>query len=269
MGSTNFSEQVILAELYGQALEANGYQVERRLNLGNREIVAPALQSGQIDMYPEYLATYLAFVTRGAQRGSGDPAETRRALQEALRPLGIAVLEYAPAADTNGFVVTRATAQRLNLSKMSDLAPIADQLVLGAPPECPERPFCIPGLRETYGINFKDFRPLDVGGPLTVAALEGNQIDVALLTTTDPLITLRNFVLLEDDKRLQSADNVAPVVRDDLLNRAPADCSTTLNAVSARLTTEELTELNKQIGVDRREPRDVAAGWLKDKGIVR
>jgi len=269
MGSTNFPEQIILAEMYGQALEANGYRVERRLNLGNREIVAPALESGEIDMYPEYLATYLAFQTRGAQLGSGDAGATRRLLQEALTPKNITVLENAPAVDTNGFVVTRATAQRHNLSKMSDLAPVANELVLGAPPECPERPFCIPGLRDTYGITFKDFRALDAGGPLTVAALEGNQIDVGLLFTSDAVIAQRGYVLLADDKALQRADNVAPVVRNDLLSRAPADFTTTLNAVSARITTEELTELNKQVGIDRREPRDVAGAWLREKGLVR
>ena len=269
MGSTNFSEQVILDELYGQVVEANGYRVERRLNLGNREIVAPALESGEIDMYPEYLATYLAFTTRSATLGTADAAATYRSLQEALRPKGITVLDYAPAVDTNAFAVTRATADRLGLSKMSDLAPVGDQLVLGGPPECPQRPFCLQGLETTYGIKFKDFRPLDPGGPLTVAALEGNQIDVALIFSTDAVIIQKGFVILEDDKKLQLADNVAPVVRDDLLNRTQPDFRESLNAVSAQLTTQELTELNKQVGVDRQEPRDVAAAWLRSKGLVR
>jgi osmoprotectant transport system substrate-binding protein len=267
VGSTNFSEQVILAELYAQLLEANGYQVERRLNLGTREIVFPALERGDIDMYPEYLATLLAFVTRGETK-EADPTTARQQLQEALSPKGIAVLDFAPAVDTNAFVVTTETAAKHNLSKMSDLAPVAEQLVLGGPPECPQRPFCIPGLERVYGITFREFKPLDAGGPLTVAALEGNQIDVALLFSTDAVITQKGFVLLEDDKKLQAADNVAPVVREELLNQAPIDFATLLNGVSSKLTTEELTELNKQVGVDRQEPRDVAAAWLKAKGLV-
>lgn len=265
----NFSESTLLAELYGQALEADGYRIERRLNLGNREIVYPALESGQIDLYPEYLATALAFATRGQSLGSSDPAVTARSLQEMLRPRGITLMDYAPAVDENGFVVTKATADRYRLTKLSDLAPVAGELVLGGPPECPQRPFCAPGLRDTYGITFKDFRPLDAGGPLTVAALEGNQIDVALLFTSDPLIAARGFVLLEDDKHLQLSDNVAPVVRDQLVAGSPADLRAQLNAVSARLTTAELIDLNKQVVVDRKEPRDVASAWLKAKGIVR
>ncbi len=269
VGSTNFSEQVILAELYSQVLESDGYRVERRLNLGNREIVAPALESGQIDIYPEYLATALAFQTRAQVVGSSDAAETAARFQEALRPKGISALDYAPGINTNAFAVTRATAERLNLAKMSDLAPVAQQLVLGGPPECPQRPFCLQGLERTYGITFKEFRPLDAGGPLTVAALDGGQVDVALIFSTDAVITQRGFVVLEDDKKLQLADNIVPVVRDELLTRAPLEFRTLINGVTRLLTTEELIDLNRQVGVDRREPRDVAAEWLKSKNLVR
>jgi len=268
MGSTNFSEQVVLAELYGQVLESDGYRLDRRLNLGNREIVFPAIDSSQIDIYPEYLATLLAFVTRASAKVT-DPTDAQKQLQEALKPKGISVLDFAQAVDTNAFAVTKATADKYNLKKMSDLIPVAGQLVLGAPPECPQRPFCIPGLKETYGITFKDFKPLDAGGPLTVAALEGNQIDVALLFSTDAVMLQKGFVVLDDDKKLQAADNVAPIVRDDLLSKAPASFKELLNGVSAKLTTQELTDLNKQVGVDRKEPRDVAAAWLKSKGLVK
>ena len=269
VGSTNFSEQIILAELYAQALEADGYQVERRLNLGNREIVAPALDSGQIDMYAEYAATALAFQTRAQVVGTSDAAETARRLAEALKPKGISILDVAPGVNTNAFAVTRATAERYNLSKMSDLAPVGQQLVLGGPPECPQRPFCLQGLERTYGITFREFRPLDAGGPLTVAALDGGQVDVALIFSTDAVITQRGFVVLEDDKKLQLADNVVPVVRDELLSRAPAELRTVINSISRELTTDELIELNRQVGVERREPRDVAGEWLKSKNIIR
>jgi osmoprotectant transport system substrate-binding protein len=266
IGSTNFTEQVILAELYAQVLEANGYQIERKLNLGSREIVEPALESGQIDMHVEYLATLLQFLKGNP---TADPAETHQALNDLLKTKGITVLDYAPAVDTNVFAVTRATAEKYNLSKISDLKPVAGQLVLGGPPECPQRPFCLVGLRETYDLTFKEFKSLDVGGPLTVASLEASQVDVGVFSSTDPVITQKGFVVLLDDKRLQLADNVAPVVRDELLSRAPADFRSILNAVSAKLTTEGLTELNKQVGIDRREPKDVARAWLDANGLLR
>jgi len=269
LGSTNFTEQLIVAELYGQVLEANGYKIERKLNLGNREIVAPALESGQIDMYPEYLATYVTFLTKDQTKATSDAATTYKNLQDAVKPKNITVLDYSPAVDVNGFVVTKATADKYKLNKLSDLAPVSGQLVLGAAPECPDRPFCIPGLDKTYGIKFKDFKPLDAGGPLTVAALESNQIDVALIFSTDAVIQAKNFVLLQDDKHLQLADNIAPVVRNDVLNKAPADFKTLVNGVSAKLTTQEVTGLNKQVGVDKQDPKTVAGQWLKQKGLVK
>ena len=269
IGSTSFSEQVILGEIYGQVLEANGYTVERRFNLGSREIVAPALESGQIDMYAEYLATYLTFLTKDPTRASTDPIITYRNLQDALRGKNITVLEYAPAVDNDGFVVTKETSQGRNLKKVSDLASQNNQLTLGGPPECPDRPFCLKGLESTYGVKFKEFKALDTGGPMTVAALEGKQVDVAVLFTTDAAIQAKNFVLLDDDKRLQLADNVAPVVRNDLLDRALADFRGLINGVTTRVTTEELTGLNRQVGLDRKEARDVARDWLRAQGLVR
>jgi osmoprotectant transport system substrate-binding protein len=269
IGSTNFSEQVLLAELYSQILEANGYKVERRFNLGSREIVAPALESGQIDMYVEYMATYLSFLTKDPTMGSSDPVATYRSLQDTLRAKNLVALEYAPAANVNGWVVTKETSDRQNLKKVSDLTRINNQFTVGGPPECPDRPFCLQGLERTYGVRPREFRALDVGGPLTVAALEGRQIDVAVLFSTDAAIQAKNFVLLDDDKRLQLADNVVPVARKDFIDRAMADFTQLVNSVSTRMTTEELTSLNRQIGVDRKEPRDVAREWLRAKGLVR
>ena len=269
IGSTNFTEQLIVAELYGQVLEANGYKVERRLNLGNREIVAPALESGQIDLCPEYLATYLTYLTKDKSKSSTDAAATYRNLRAALAPKRLTVLDHAPAVDTNGFVVTKDTADRYTLRRLSDLTAVAGQLVLGGPPECPDRPFCLPGLRQVYGITFRDFKALDAGGPLTVMALDATQIDVALLFTTDAVIAAKGYVLLEDDKKLQLADNIAPVVRTDLLARAPAGFTSLLNSVSAQITTEEITGLNRRVGLDKQDPKAVAGAWLKQKGLVK
>jgi osmoprotectant transport system substrate-binding protein len=268
VGSTNFYEQGILAELYAQILENSGYTVERKFNLGNREIVQPALESGQIDVDAEYLATLLTFVDKNA-KASTDPKETAKALQTALSAKKLTVLDAAAATDQNGFVVTKDTQSKLNVKKLSDLAAIGGQLVLGGPAECPQRPFCQLGLKNTYGITFKDFKPLDAGGPLTVAALEGKQIDVGLLFTSDPTIVAKNFVLLEDDKHLQLSDNIAPVVRDDLLAKDDGTIKKLLNSISAKLSQDELNGMNKQVAVDKTDPKDVAKAWLKKQGLIK
>jgi len=268
IGSTNFSEQLILGELYAQILEANGYTVTRKFNLGNREIVFPALTSAQIDLEADYLATLLAFVNKNAT-GSTDPKATSSALQKELDAKNLTVLDFAPAVDQNGFVVTKATADKYKLTKLSDLAAVAGQLVPGGPPECPTRPFCAAGLKSTYGITFKDFKALDTGGPLTVAALKGGQVDVGLLFTSDSTIAVNNFVLLEDDKHLQLSDNIAPVVRNDLLAKAPSDFKSIINSIAPKLTTAELTAMNKQNDVDKTDPKAIAAAWLKKMGLVK
>jgi osmoprotectant transport system substrate-binding protein len=272
VGSANFPEQVVLGELYAQMLEANGYTVERHLNLGTREIVEPALESGQIDMYPEYMATLLAFVSQDPNlAASSDPATTFKNLQTALQPKNITVLNYAQAQDENGFAVTQATAQKYNLKNMSDLgtgSPTpASQMVLGGAPECPERPFCLPGLQQTYGLNFKDFKPLDAGGPLTVQALQSGDIDIGELFTTDPNISVMNFVELNDDKHLQLSDNVAPVVRNQILSQS-SDIQSLSNQVSAKLSTNDLINLNKSVEIDHQDPKDVAAAYLKQQGLT-
>jgi osmoprotectant transport system substrate-binding protein len=268
IGSANFPEAIILGEMYGQVLETGGFRVERKLNLGSREIYAAALDSGQIDLVPEYLATYTTFVTKDQKKASTDAAATHKNLQEALKAKGLTALDYAPAVDTNGFVVTKATADRYRLAKVSDLAAQNGNLVLGGPPECPAREFCLMGLQGTYGLRFKEFKPLDPGGPLTVAALKAGQVDVALLFTTDAAIQAEGFVLLQDDKRLQLADNIVPVVRDDLLGKAP-EVKTLLNGLAPKITTEELTGLNRKVGIDKQEPKAVAGVWLKAKGLVK
>lgn len=268
VGGFNFPESTVLVELYSQALEGSGYKVERKANLGNREIVEPALEKGDIDLVPEYMNTLLLFVDKNS-KGSSDPAEDQKLLQTALTPKNLTVLDYSPAVDSNGFVVAKATADKNKLKKMSDLTPVAPQMILGGPPECPQRPFCLMGLQNTYGLKFKDFKPLDAGGPLTVAALEGNQVQVALLFTTDPNIITKGFVLLDDDKHLQQADNVAAVVRNDLLSKAGTDFKTAVNGVSAKLTTANLTDLDKQVGVDKKDAKEVAAAWLKSNGLAK
>ncbi len=268
IASFNFAESQILAELYGQALEADGHTVQYKHKLGNREIVMPALEKGDIHLVPEYLATSLAFVTKAADK-VGDPAQALPKYRDALKPKSIAALDFAPAIDTNAFVVTKATAQKLNLKKMSDLAAVAKQLTLGAPPECPQRAFCLQGLKTTYGIEFKEFKPLDAGGPLTVAAVESGQVDVGLLFSTDAQISAKGFVLLDDDKKLQAADNVIPIVRQEILDKGGSAFSTRLNDISKKITTDKLTALNAKVSIDKKDPRDVAKEFLKAEGLIK
>ncbi len=268
IGSTNFSEQLIVGELYAQVLEAGGYKVERKFNLGAREVVIPALESGQIDLEVDYLATLLAFLDKTA-KGSTDAATTAKTLDEKLKAKNLVQFDFAPAVDQNGIVVTKDTATRLNLKKISDLTAVAKDLTFGGPPECPNREFCAQGLEKVYGIKFKSFKPLDVGGPLTVTALEGKQIDVALLFTSDAIIAVKGFVLLEDDKKLQLSDNVVPILRKDIADKGGSDLRTRVNDVSKKLTTAELTDLNKQVGVDKKDPKDVARDWLKKQGLLK
>ena len=265
VGSTNFDEQEIVASVYATVLENAGYEVERRFQLGAREVVLPALENGDIDLYPEYVGTALEFLNGGAGEASPDTEETTEKLRERFAEKDIAVLEPAPAQDKNGLVVTPETAEEHGLSTVSDLEPVAGDLVFGGPPECPERPLCLQGYQDVYGLEFAEFRPLDAGGPVTTAALENGDIDVALMFTTDGLIAEKDWVLLEEDEALQPAENIVPVIREEVLND---EIASLLNEVSAQLTTEEVTELVRQVRVDAQDPAEVAEQWLSDKGLL-
>jgi osmoprotectant transport system substrate-binding protein len=265
VGSTNFDEQEIVASMYAAVLEDAGYDVERRFQLGAREIVLPALENGDIDLYPEYVGTALEFLNGGAGEATPNTEETTERLRELFAEKGVEVLEPAPAQDKNGLVVTPETAEENDLTTVSDLEPVAGDLVFGGPPECPERPLCLQGYEEVYGLSFAEFRPLDAGGPVTTAALENGDIDVALMFTTDGLIAEKQWVLLEEDEELQPAENIVPAIREDVLTD---EIRTLLDEVSAQLTTEEVTELVRQVRVDAQDPADVAETWLADKGLI-
>ena len=264
IGALNFSESNILAAIYEGALEAEEFRVTVRPNLGSREIVAPALERGEIDLYPGYAATDLEFYNQAAGEATPDPQATVDKLRLRLTAKNLTALEPSPAIDTNAFAVTKATADKYKLTKLSDLAPVAGELRLGGPPECPTRPFCAAGLQKTYGIVFKEFRPLDPGGPLTKTALENGEVDVALIFSSDGAIPAKGFVVLEDDKKLQNADNVVPIIRT---GAATEEARQVLNKVSAALTTEDLAELNKRADVDKEDPEVLAKDWLKEHGF--
>jgi osmoprotectant transport system substrate-binding protein len=263
VGSFNFSESVLLAELYAQALEGHGYRVERQLDLGPRELVMPALVRGLVELVPEYAGSALAFF--GGSPGSGE-AETHDHLGTVLADRGIVALAPSPAEDQNGFVVTRATADRYGLRALSDLGPHAHLMALGGPTECLVRPLCLGGLQRVYGLRFADFLPLDTGGPLTLDAILRGTVDVGLMFTTDGSIERRGLVLLSDDRGLQPAENVVPVLRAEVLERLGAAVEDILDAVSAALTTRTLRGLNAAVQ-DGQSPRDVARQWLDDQGL--
>jgi osmoprotectant transport system substrate-binding protein len=264
VGGVAFAENQIVAEMYAQVLENAGYTVERQTGLESREVLQPAIEAGDIDIAPEYLSSLLLFLDPDAT-ASGDHEEVHSSLAPLLDERGQTLLESSEANDTNAFVVTQETAEANDLTTVSDLAPVAGELTLGGPPECPERPFCIPGLRDSYGIEFGEFVPLDVGGPLTVEALENGDIDVGLLFSTSSVIGANGWVLLEDDQQLQNAENITPVVRTEALNDEIAGL---LNDVSATLTTENITELNGRVEIDEEDPADVAADHLSEEGLI-
>ena len=259
-----FAENQLVAEMYAQVLESAGYLVERHLDLRSRETSQSALEAGAIDVKPEYLSSLLLFLDAGAE-ASPDPAEVARRNADLLRSRGITVLTPSPAEDTNQFVANSETAERFDLTTVSSLVPVADQLNMGGPPECPIRPFCLPGLNEVYGILFNDFIPLDAGGPMTVDALERNEVQVGLLFSTDPSIEQHGFVRLLDDRRLQDAENITPVIRSEKLND---EVRGLLDAVSAKLTSAEMTELVGQVVIDGRSVTDVATDFLNRNGLL-
>jgi osmoprotectant transport system substrate-binding protein len=259
-----FAENQLVAEMYAEVLERAGYTVERHLDLRSREISQNALESGEIDLKPEYLSSLLLFLDPNAQ-ASSDPADVARQDSQLLQSRGITLLTPSPAQDTNEFVANATTAQEFDLTTMSSLAPVAGQLTMGGPPECAQRPFCLPGLKNVYGIIFEDFDPLDVGGPQTVAALKADALQFGLLFSTDPSITRNGFVPLVDDKHLQNAENITPVIRSEKLNDRDRRL---LDAVSARLSTKKVTELVGKVVIDGKNVAAVARGFLAANGLL-
>jgi osmoprotectant transport system substrate-binding protein len=267
VGSAGFYEAALVAEIYAQALEAAGYTVERQLEIGERPNVQAALTSGEVNLVPEYLGGIGSYLEADV---SSDADATLEAVRAALAEQDLVALEYSPGTDADGFVVRSETAEDLGLETMSDLAEVADQLVWGIAPGCPDNPVCGPGLNEVYGIDIAalDTETLAPCSTEIAEALDNAAIDVAQVCTTQPDIVRFNFVLLEDDKALQPAQNMVPVARQDLVDAAPADFEETLNAVTELLTTEELTNLGVQVAVDQVSFEDAARQWLEDNGLI-
>ncbi|MEP7082755.1 MAG: ABC transporter substrate-binding protein [Chloroflexota bacterium] len=266
IGSAGFYEAQLMAEIYAQALEANGYTVERKLGIGPRDTTQPAIESGEFDLQPEYIGSLLTFLGGGA---SGDSDETLAALQTALEEVGLTALDYTPAQDKNAFVVRSDTAEEDGLTTMSDLAALATDYVWGLPPECETNELCRGALEDAYGIPWADLQiePYAACDAPVAQALNDGVVDVAELCSTQPDIERFNFVVLEDDQQTQPAENIAPIVRTEWLDAAPSDFADILNAVSAAMDTETLLSLGVRVAVDQEAVADVAADWLADNGL--
>jgi len=263
VASFNFPESVVLAEIYAQALEAEGYTIERRLNLGSRELVFPDIEAGNIDLIPEYVGSAL-------QVGFSLPAPTTTEegvdqLRTAFADLGMSVLEAAPGEDKNVFVVTGDFAEEAGLTSLEDLAGAGDLILAGAP-ECEDRSTCYRGLVETYGLTNLTFESIQEGAA-RVAALESGEADVILLFSTQPVISERGFVALDEPRGIIAPENVVPVVRTEVLD-ANEGMGELLDSISELITTDVLLDLNGRIELEAEDPADVAHDWLVENGII-
>lgn len=263
IGSKDFASAQVLGQIYGQALEAKGYDISYKDNIGPTEIIFPALESGDIDLYPEYLNTVVQTQFGGA--GGSDLDAVYDELQTALEGSGIVATTPAPAVDVNGFYVTKKTARQHKLKTLSDLVEVAPELVFGGPPECEERPLCLGETsQQLYGFQFETVEKLDVGGPLTVAALEDGDIDVAVLFTGSSVIP-KNAVLLKDDQGLQGADNPVVLVQED---KDTKSLNKILNNVSKKITTKAYNTFSLAVSEDLEDPADAASAFLEKNKLT-
>jgi osmoprotectant transport system substrate-binding protein len=268
VGSFDFPESVLLAEIYGQALAAEKLPVRVLPDLGPRELVDSALMNGLLQIVPEYAGSALEFFSLGRMSVGSDSGAATKALAGWVAGRGLIAGSPAPAQDSNAIVVTAATAARYHLRSITDLARLAPHLRFGGPPECPGRAYCLPGLKRVYGLHFRQFVALDAGGPLTLQALDAGYIDVALLFTTDPNIAARHLVILADDRGLQPAENVTPLVRREAIVRYGPKLLAVLDKVSALLDTGTLRGLDARVELQGHDPRLVAANWLRAHGLI-
>jgi osmoprotectant transport system substrate-binding protein len=261
VGSANFQESVVLANIYAEALKAKGIKVSTKLNIGSREAYLPGLTDGSIDLIPEYSGVLLQYFDKNAKAVSDE--DVYAALTKAVPPQ-LTVLDKSKAEDKDAVVVSKEVASKYNLKSIADLAPVASKLTFGGAPEFKTRVDGIPGLKKHYDITFGSYKTFDAGGPLTVSALKNGQIDAGNIPTTHPAIKTNNFVVLEDPKYNFAAQNVLP-----LINKAKASntVKSTLNAVSAKLDTQSLIDLLIKVVSDGQNPPAVAKAWLSSAGL--
>ncbi|MEV6582855.1 ABC transporter substrate-binding protein [Streptomyces sp. NPDC051582] len=275
IGAAGFTESNVLAELYAQVLKDAGYSTSIT-TVNNRELYEPSLEKGEIDVVPEYAATLAEFLNAKVNGpkapeekpvASSDVAATVAGLEKLAAPLGLKALPAGPAVDQNAFAVSKEFAQKNNLKTLSDLGKSGLKVKIAAGDECAVRPFCAPGLKKTYGIDASGIDPKGVGTPQAKQAVKDGVDQLALTTTTDATLDTFGLVLLEDDKKLQNADNVLPVV--NAKDAGSPEIAAALDKLTKVLTTADLVELNKQVDALREKPADAAKAYLKAKGLTK
>lgn len=260
VGSADFPESTLLAEIYGRAMEAEGVTVDYQLNIGSREVYYSQVEAGNLSVFPEYNGAILAYLDEDAPTDSSE--ETNARVAEAL-PEGLEILDSSSAENKDSVTVTRETAQEHDLASLADLADAAGDMTLGGPPEFETRQQGVVGLEEVYGVEFGEFRSLEVA--LLAQALMDDDIQAANLFTTDPQIAVEDLVVLEDPENLFGAQNITPLVNSEQVDET---ARAALNSVSAALTTEALAGLNQRVVVDNENAADVAQEWLAQEGLV-
>jgi len=267
IGSKNFTEQKVLGEIYAQSLEAAGYSVSKELNLGDEKTALKALEGGDISAYPEYTGTaLLSFFGYTADKLPSDEGEAFDLAKQGFAKKNLTALPPTPFVSSNEVAVTKETADKYSLQKISDLGPVASKLTLYGSPECRQRLDCLLGLEKVYGLKFKKFVPVDIA--LRHEVLKKGQADVSIVFTTDPQNKREGFVLLEDDKGMFPPYNSTLVVRNDVLDKAGPDFAKTVELVNKDLTDEVMQELNARVDIDKSTPEQVAGEYLKETGLI-
>jgi len=271
VGGANFTEMEIMQHLYGQLLSKAGYSVSYKA-VTAREVYEPALEKGGIDVVPEYLATMADFMNTkyNGKSAPGISSSDAQATVGKLKPIldkaGLTAFAVSPAADSNAFAVLKKFADTNNLKTLSDLGKLNKPVRLAATTECPIRPFCQPGLEKTYGLKISDLLPLGFGTPQAKQAVVSGKADLVLTGTTDATLSGLGLTLLQDDKGLQHADNLVPIVNTAAANKP--DIQQALDKISQTLTTQDLTQLNAKVDAQRQKPEDVAKEYLTSKGLL-
>jgi osmoprotectant transport system substrate-binding protein len=267
MGSKNFTEQKVLGEIYAQALAAAGYDVSTQLNLGDEKTALKALEGGDISAYPEYTGTaLLSFFGVTADKLPNDEQKAYEEAKAGFAKKNLTALPPTPFVSSNEVAVTKETADKYSLQKISDLKPVAGKLTLYGSPECRQRLDCLLGLEQVYGLKFKKFVPVDIA--LRHEVLKKGQADVSIVFTTDPQNKREGFVLLEDDKGMFPPYNSTLVVRNDVIDKAGPDFAKTVEMVNKGLTDEVMQELNARVDLDKSTPKDVAGQYLQESGLT-
>jgi osmoprotectant transport system substrate-binding protein len=267
LGSKNFTEQKVLGDIYAEGLRAAGYTVKTDLNLGDQDIALKAVTSKQIDGYPEYTGTALiAFFGVKSDKLPHDPQQAYQQAKQGFAKKGLVAFPPTPFTDSNEVAVTKATAQKYGLKKISDLSKVASKLTLYGSPECRKRTDCLLGLEQVYGLHFKKFVPVDIAQRHEV--LTSGRADVSIVFTTDPQIKREGEVLLQDDKRMFPPYNSTLVMRKAVADKAGPDLLKTIKVLNSQLTATNMQELNARVDLDKKQPDEVAKEYLSETGLV-